>query len=211
MVLLEFFIDIILPAALWSCDRPGLQQNWVPEIFPAGKGVWCFVLTTSTLSCADCVEIWDIQTPGTLWGCNRTEEGLLYLSFSSAIPFLQTSGSQSWPYGPRFDHTKSPKGHSNFWVGLPNFTAWMNYFKFKPEWKVPHPPLCNPHSTGGRIKFIDFPLFDSGWSGWIICCQKSATAFLSWGQKNFPHFSQTLKNLQGLIRSKEHAGYNDSY
>jgi len=36
MVPLEFFIDIILPAALWSWGWLSLQQKWVPGIFPGG-------------------------------------------------------------------------------------------------------------------------------------------------------------------------------
>jgi len=33
-VRLEFFVYIILPAALWPCSRFSRQQKWVSGIFP---------------------------------------------------------------------------------------------------------------------------------------------------------------------------------
>ena len=34
-----------------------------------GKGGWCIILTTLPLSCADCLDIWEPQSPGTLRAC----------------------------------------------------------------------------------------------------------------------------------------------
>jgi len=39
----------------------------VPEIFRMGKGGRCVGLTTLPLPCSDCHEIFEPQTPGTLW------------------------------------------------------------------------------------------------------------------------------------------------
>jgi len=39
------------------------------SIFPGGKGGRCVGLTTLPPSCADCLEFWDPQPPGTLWAC----------------------------------------------------------------------------------------------------------------------------------------------
>ena len=44
-----------------------------------GKVGRCVGLTTLPLSCVDCVEIWEPQTPGTPQGLSRNVMGLLYL------------------------------------------------------------------------------------------------------------------------------------
>jgi len=46
-----------------------------------GKGGHCIGLTTLLPSCANCLEIWDPQTPGTLWACNMPVQGLLYFTY----------------------------------------------------------------------------------------------------------------------------------
>ena len=48
-------------------------QKWVPRLLPGGEGGRCIWLTALPLSFADCLEIWEPQSPGTLWvflACN---------------------------------------------------------------------------------------------------------------------------------------------
>ena len=45
------------------------ERNELPGIFPGGKGGRCIGLTTLPPSCADCLEIWEPQPPGTLTAC----------------------------------------------------------------------------------------------------------------------------------------------
>ena len=62
MVSLEFFIDIILLAALWpwGCH---FNRNEYHEYFLGGKGGRRVGLTTFLPSCANCLEIWEPQPP----------------------------------------------------------------------------------------------------------------------------------------------------
>jgi len=66
MVSLKFFIDIILPAALWFW---GWLSNDYQEYFLQGKGGRCVGLTNLPLSCADYLEIREPQSPGNLRAC----------------------------------------------------------------------------------------------------------------------------------------------
>jgi hypothetical protein len=58
--------------ALWLTQ---LLTEMRTEIFTGGEGEregigdWCLGLTTLPPSCADCLEIWEPQPPGTLRAC----------------------------------------------------------------------------------------------------------------------------------------------
>jgi hypothetical protein len=69
MASLEFFINIILPAAQWPWGWLCLKQKWVPGIFPGGKGGWCVGLTTLPPRRADCHETREPVHSGTLRVC----------------------------------------------------------------------------------------------------------------------------------------------
>jgi len=69
MVTLEFFIDIILPVALWPGVDSVSKRNEYQEYFLGSKGCRCIRLTTLPPSCSDCLEIWKLQPPGTLRAC----------------------------------------------------------------------------------------------------------------------------------------------
>jgi len=43
--------------------------NEYQEYFMGGKGGWCVGLTTFPLSCADCLEMWELQLPRILKAC----------------------------------------------------------------------------------------------------------------------------------------------
>jgi len=55
------------------------NRNEYQEYFLGSKGGRCGGLTTLPHSCADCLEIWEPQPPGTLGGLSRPVMGLLYV------------------------------------------------------------------------------------------------------------------------------------
>ena len=78
MTSLEFFIDVIFPAALWPS---GYNRSEYQEYFLGDKGGRCVILTTLPPSWAYCLEIWEPQPPGTL----RVSPGLYSDCFTFAI------------------------------------------------------------------------------------------------------------------------------
>ena len=94
MVSLEFFIHIILPAALRPWGRLTSNRNEYQEYFLGGKGGRWVGLTTLPPSRADCIEIWQPQPPGTLRAC----PGLctrIVLPFYLTFQFFPQHGSRS--------------------------------------------------------------------------------------------------------------------
>jgi hypothetical protein len=63
-----YFLDIILPAALWPWVDSAPNRNEYQGYLLRGKGGRCVGLTL-TLSCADYLEIREPQPPGTLRVC----------------------------------------------------------------------------------------------------------------------------------------------
>jgi hypothetical protein len=64
---LIFFIDIILPTALWVDSAP--NRNEYQKYFLWGKGGRCVGLANLPPSRDDCLEIWKPQPSGILRAC----------------------------------------------------------------------------------------------------------------------------------------------
>jgi len=82
MVSLEFFIDIIFPAALGSCGRLSLEQKGIPGIFRGGvKAADAYNLTTF---------VSNVLKSGSLKRLETSEpvQGLLYI-FASYYKLLK--------------------------------------------------------------------------------------------------------------------------
>jgi len=54
---------------LYHYATPDLDRNEYQEYFLRDKGGRCLGLTTLPLLCADCLQIWEPQAPGTLRAC----------------------------------------------------------------------------------------------------------------------------------------------
>jgi hypothetical protein len=66
VVSLEYFIDISFRPHYGPGDDSASNRNEYQEYFLRGKGGQFLGLTTLPPSCADCIEIWEPQPPGTL-------------------------------------------------------------------------------------------------------------------------------------------------
>ena len=55
-----------------------LTEMSTRDISWGGKGGRCVGLVTLPRSCADCLEIWEPQPPGTLWACPAVHTMAMY-------------------------------------------------------------------------------------------------------------------------------------
>ena len=67
------------------------NRNEYQEYFLRGKGGRCVGLTTLSPSCADCLEIWEPQPPGTLRACPGLKRDCFTFTFTFTFAFSSSS------------------------------------------------------------------------------------------------------------------------
>jgi len=78
---IEFFIDIAIPTALWPWGQPSLSQKWVPAMF--SLGLRQPVPRADNLTTLICRLSWNLGASPSrnILGLNRPEQAFLYLFF----------------------------------------------------------------------------------------------------------------------------------
>jgi hypothetical protein len=92
MVSLEFINDIILPATPGPGVYSASNRNEYQKYFLWGKSGWCVRLTILPPSCADCLEIWEPQPPGTLGVCPGLYRDCFTITFLPLLFDIQGGG-----------------------------------------------------------------------------------------------------------------------
>ena len=90
MVSLQFFIDNPSGRTIALGSTQLLIEMSTRNISWGGKGDRCVGLTTLPPSCADCLEIWESQPPGTLRACPGLYRDCIYVY----LPKYTTSRNQ---------------------------------------------------------------------------------------------------------------------
>jgi hypothetical protein len=105
------------------------NRNEYQEYFLGGKGGWCVGLTTLPPSCADCLEIWEPQPPGTFRDCftfcqrsNSEKEGMeiVEVRWSRRCILLWYLLFQGYAIG----------SYSKPTVSIRTLNAWLRYVPF---------------------------------------------------------------------------------